>query len=88
MTKFNETTEAIAFISTADGRETSREIMEAIAFFARNEDEAELIWNGDFGDICTPADIWEKVTKNGRHDAEKFCWGADGSNWWNVLRGA
>jgi hypothetical protein len=83
MTKWNETQEAADFIATGDSRETSREIMEAIAFFARNQDEAEALWNGDgFGTVCLPTDMWEKVTKNGLRDASDFCWGASGSRWW------
>lgn len=81
MTKWNETDEAQAFIATGPSRETSREIMEAIAFFARNIEEAETLWNGDMAGICNPSDIWEYVTGNGRMDATAFCWGASGENW-------
>lgn len=82
MTKFNETDEGLAFIATADSRETSREIMEAIAFFARNSAEAEALWNGDaLGVVAAPLDIWEHVTKNGLRDASDYVWGAAGANW-------
>jgi hypothetical protein len=40
---------AAAFIATADSRETSPEVMAAIAFLARDTAEAEAIWNGDMG---------------------------------------
>lgn len=82
MTKFYETDEGRAFIASGDSRETSREIMEAIAFFARNVDEAERLWNGDgLGEIANPTDIWEHVTRNGLRDAAGYVWGAAGSNW-------
>ena len=82
-THWNESTEATAWIATADSRETSIEIMKAIAFFARNKDEAERLWNGDgFGEICHLSDLWEHVTKNGRRNASEFCWGAAGKHWW------
>jgi hypothetical protein len=85
MTKFNETDVGQAFIASGASRETSPEIMEAIAFFARDEAEAEDFWNGDFRDRVTPLDIWENVTNNGLHDAEDFCWGAAGSRWFSEL---
>ena len=63
MTKFSDTQEGETFIASGDGRETSPEIMEAIAFFARNLAEAEALWNGDgFGTICHPSDLRERVT--------------------------
>ena len=61
--------------ATADSRETSPEVMKAIAFFARNEAEAEAIWNGDIDGICYPSDLWEAATKNGTIDAETLYWG-------------
>jgi hypothetical protein len=86
-TKWDETTDAAEFISTADSRETSREIMEAIAFFACNREEAERLWKGDgFGQICNPSDLWEHVTGNGRREADEFYWGAAGSKWWNHIQ--
>jgi hypothetical protein len=83
MTSFRDTDEAAKFIASADSRETSPEIMEAIVFFARDLKEAEDLWNGDgFGRICNPSDMWEHVTKNGLRDATDFCWGASGTAWW------
>lgn len=83
MTKWSETNEAADFIATADSRETSKEIMRAIAFFAQNTEEAEALWNGDgFGEICHPSDMWEHVTKNGLRDASDYSWGTAGKNWW------
>lgn len=82
MTKFNETDAGLAFIATGKSRETSTEIMEAIAFFARDIDEAEMLWNGDgFDKIASLSDIREHVTRNGLRDASDFCWGAAGENW-------
>ena len=82
MTKFRETDEGRAFIATGDNRGTSPEIMEAIAFFARNADEAETLWRGDgFGAIANPSDIWEHVTRNGLRDASNYIWGAAGADW-------
>ena len=86
MTKFDETQEAADFIASADSRGTSREIMEAIAFFARDLGEAESLWNGDgFGVVCLPLDIWEHVTGNGRTRVADYHWGAAGSNWWETI---
>lgn len=81
MTKFRHTESAAEFIASGDARETDREIMEAIAFFARDLAEAEAIWSGDFGDACTMLDIWEHVTGNGLRDASDYCWGAAGGKW-------
>jgi hypothetical protein len=75
--------DAEAFIATADSRETSPEIMRAIAFFARTLGEAEAIWNGDgerYG-LCSVLDIWEHVTGNGLRDADQYVWGASGNRW-------
>jgi len=77
MTKFSTT----AFIATAAARETSPEIMEAIAFLARNEAEAVQLWEIGYSPAGDVADVQEIVTKNGRLDAEDFCWGAAGSRW-------
>jgi hypothetical protein len=85
MAKFADTDAGIAFIATADSRETSPKIMETIAFFARDEREAVALWEGDgFGVVCHPSDIWERVTNNGLADLADptdYCWGAAGANW-------
>ena len=68
------------FIETADSRETSKELMEAIYFVAgRNDDEAVRIWEDPTESELLA--IWERVTKNGLIAADEFCWGADGSQW-------
>ena len=86
MTKWNETQEAADFIATADSRETSREIMEAIAFFSRDAREAVALWEGDgFERVCHPSDLWERVTANGLRDADEFVWGAAGNRWWDHI---
>jgi hypothetical protein len=84
MPHFNETAAGQDFIASAASRETSPEIMEAIAYFARNTNEAEALWNGDgFGSVCHPSDLWERVTKNGMINADEFCWGATTfAAWW------
>lgn len=87
MSKFIDSDGGEAFLASAASRETSPEIMEAIAFFATNLDEAETLWSGDgFGVICHLTDLWERVTGNGRRDPEEFCWGASGSHWWDDLK--
>jgi hypothetical protein len=89
MTKYNETDEGQAFVQTGESRETSPEIMKAIAFFAKNNAEAETLWNGDgFGLICHPTDLWEHVTKNGLNEPTDYFWGASGSRWWADILGS
>lgn len=76
MTAFRHTDAADQFIATADSRETSREVMQAIAFFARDAAEAEALWNGDgLGQIAHLNDIWEHATGNGRVSDEGLFWG-------------
>jgi hypothetical protein len=76
MNNFGRTEAGAAFIATAARRETSEEIMEAIAFFARNEDEAVAIWQGDgLGRIADLIGVWEHATGNGRIDDNDLTWG-------------
>lgn len=77
--QFKNTAEAAAFIATADSRETSVEIMRAIAQIARSAEEAKNIW--EFAGDRELVAIIEIVTGNGREDATDFCWGASGSRW-------
>lgn len=81
MPRFAETDNGLAFIASAAARETSPEIMRAIAFFARNLEEAEAIWRGDMLGACDLLAIWEHVTNNGLTDAEFYVWGAAGNQW-------
>lgn len=74
-----ETAAAEQFIATANSRETSPEVMEAIAVLARDESEAARIWEEP-----TEAEalaIWERVTKNGLLASSDFVWGAAGAGW-------
>lgn len=76
MTRFRDTDAATAFIATADSRQTSSEIMEAIVFFARDEAEAIALWEGDgFGKVAHLIDIWEHATKNGQISDKTLDWG-------------
>ena len=78
---FYESDEGLAFIATADSRQTSVEIMRAIAFMARNSKEAEAMWEGDLlGDTGLLA-LWEHATSNGLRDASELYWGASGNDW-------
>ena len=83
MTKWNQTDEADAFIATGDSRETSPEIMRAIAFFAADLTEAEAIWaEPEATGACSITDIWEHATGNGsKGDGSDLCWGASGTHW-------
>ena len=81
-TSFSETPEGKIFIASGPSRETSPEIMDAIAFFARTLTQAEAIWDGDLdaGDALAIS-IWERVTNNGRLNYELFVWGTSGADW-------
>lgn len=86
MSKFFETEQAENFIASAGSRETSVEIMKAIAWFARDLNEAESLWSGDgIGKVASISDIVERVTNNGlRGEPSDYVWGAAGSNWADV----
>jgi hypothetical protein len=87
MTKFINTAEGEEFVASANSRETSRKIMAAIAYFARDKEEAEALWNGDgLGRICHLSDIWEAVTDNGLTHAEDYFWGTAGNAWYSSLK--
>jgi hypothetical protein len=89
MTRFADTQAGADFIASAASRETSPEIMRAIAFFARTLDEAVLVWEegAELTGVCTDLDIWEHVTGNGLRPATDYCWGASGSRWWSGCEG-
>ena len=73
------------FIQTAESRETSIELMEAIYQVAGNDDaHAEFIWEEGptSGELVA---IIEVVTKNGMHETTDFVWGSMGENWANEL---
>lgn len=64
------------FIASGDSRCTSREVMEAIAHFARTGDEAEALWDGTgFGGVATLADVCERATDHGKLDPADLFWG-------------
>ena len=72
------------FIDTADSRETSPELMDAILFVADgNESEAVRIWEEPTAEEAVS--LWERVTKNGLVGSTEFCWGASGSKWADTL---
>jgi len=74
-----------SFIETANSRETSPEIMEAIlAVAGGDEKRAKMIWE-DGGSEEELIAIWERVTNNGLHDATDFFWGSEGSRWANGI---
>jgi hypothetical protein len=70
-----DTCAASEWRATADSRETSHEVMAAIAFLASDMAEAEAVWNGDMGGICYPSDVWESATRNGNIDPTTLYWG-------------
>jgi len=80
MLEFYYTDEASDFIKSGASRETSDEIMAAIAKIARNPTEAERIWEAPTDDeTCAIAQI---ATKNGADGIPSdYCWGAAGSDW-------
>jgi len=75
MTKFRDSDAGAEFVATASRRNTSPEIMQAIAFFARGMDEANALWCGDaIGVAANLSDIWEHATGNGHIDDETLLW--------------
>lgn len=71
-------------INEAESRETSVEIMQAIAEISRSYSDAVRIWENPTNPELVA--IFERVTKNGLIDSTEFCWGVNGSNW-NQLTG-
>lgn len=67
------------FANSADSRETSQEIIDAIVRLSQNEKEAIRIWESPTYEESLA--IWERVTDNGLRDSNEYCWGASGSNW-------
>lgn len=68
------------FLESADTRETSPQIMEAIWIVSRRNDAAaNRIWEAPDGTELVA--IWEIVTKNGLIDDRTFFWGAAGNDW-------
>ena len=67
------------FIETADSRETSTEIMEAIRAVAGSETAAVRVWECPSYEESLA--VWERVTNNGNADSTDYCWGTSGSKW-------
>lgn len=67
------------FIESADSRDTSVELMEAILYVAGNETNAVRVWEEPTATEALA--IWERVTKNGLLESSDFCWGVAGSRW-------
>ena len=71
-----------SFLDSADSRETSTEIMEAIALVAKSDaDEAERIWEDPTLEQLTQ--VWQIVTHGGEIESTEFCWGTSGRAWFN-----
>ena len=68
------------FIESADSRQTSIEIMNAILWLAGwKDDNALQIWmDPSYEELLS---IWERVKKNGLLDSSDFFWGTAGGNW-------
>ena len=67
------------FIATANSRETSPEIMEAIRSVAGSDTAAVLVWEAPSEEEALA--VWERVTNNGLIPSADYCWGASGSRW-------
>lgn len=68
------------FIESADSRQTSTKIMEAIFYVSgRSESKSIRIWENPT--IAEAIAIWERATNNGLHPSTDYHWGASGSNW-------
>jgi hypothetical protein len=76
------------FVASGDARETSREVMEAIAHFAVDADHAVVIWEEGLG-MTGPdsTEFWSMVTEGGERASGDFCWGAAGRAWWDGCDG-
>jgi len=84
MMEWKHTDQAQNFVNTADSRETSREIMQAIADFASSLEEAEEIWeNGisDWDDLAKRNFVATVTGEGRRGEPSDFCWGVQGLRW-------
>lgn len=69
------------FLNSAESRQTSPELMDAILQVAGgNADIADGIWH-DGPTKTELVDIVEIVTGNGRTKTTDYCWGESGSDW-------
>ena len=69
------------FVNSANSRETSVELIEAILAAAGNDEALalDILENGP--DSAHLSVIIEIVTKNGMYETTDFTWGAAGTNW-------
>lgn len=67
------------FVSESDSRETSPEILKAIATIARDYDEAVRIWEEPTEEELER--IYNLVTEDERYHPTEFVWGAVGTHW-------
>lgn len=63
------------FIASGDSRNTSKEVMEAIARLAVNMAEAELIWANGYSENVSEQDVIDEATDDGRLDPSGLFWG-------------
>lgn len=71
------------FTATADSRETSQEIIDAIWYVSgKTEAEAVRVWEDPRNEELTA--IWEIVTSNGVRKSSDYVWGANGSRWYET----
>ena len=78
MTLFRDTDAAAEFIATADSRNTSPEIMRAIAHYATDAAEAVALWDGSgwsWGWGTGIDHIAHRATDNGRLHGADLHWG-------------
>ena len=75
MALFCDTVDGAAFIATADSRNTSPEVMQAIAFVANSAAEAVAVWEGaDHDPLYSDSDFYAIATENGRLNGADLRW--------------
>lgn len=63
------------FMKSADSRETSEEVMEAIMNVSKSADDAVRIWESTTREEFIA--VWERSTKNGLIDGNDLFWGGN-----------
>jgi len=71
------------FMNSSNSRQTSPEILEAIAIQSDSARSPADIW--DDPTYPEALAIWEIVTNNGLRDSAEYLWGEMGSVWADVL---
>ena len=75
MTLFVHSEDGVAFIASAAVRQTSPEVMKAFAWLARDEADAEQLWEGTgFSGVLTLFDVVEAATTKPRRKATNLLW--------------